>query len=310
MPTSISMGTTRNIRHGLSKLVQNVIPDMLECMSLGEQDGIRNALLILILIITVGTIIGAVIVAVHGYASSCNAYRCGGNPERDHHNAGDRIWILAFFILSLVTTMLMCAFTTTESVWRYYFIAWFVISYAIGLLIDRLLAGSMDPQLSTDVADSPLAVEERVRSHWLMAYAVAGLVLLYCVLVWRAELSPVLRSSMSNTEYDQIIAWMQENDCYYGYSTYETSNAITGYADGAVQVSAVADLGQMDICKWLTDRTWYGPYVPEDTNTAYVIPVSLVDQFAPMLEAHPEMELGLETEHYMVYRSPVNYSWQ
>lgn len=285
MPTSISMGTTRNIRHGLSKLAQNVILDMLECLSLGEQDAVRNVLLIVLLLIAVGTVIGTVVMAIRGNVSQSRVHGCATGSEDGCAVASDRTWILVFFILSLVTTMLMCAFTTTESVWRYYFMIWFVISFAIGLLMDRLSAG-------------------------VAAYGVAGLILLYGGLGWRAELLPILRSPVYNAEYEEIISWMQENDCYYGYSTYETSNAMTGYADGAVQISAVADLGQMDICKWLTDGTWYGPYVPEDTRTAYIVPLSLGEAFAPMREAHEELELALETEHYEVYVSPVNYSWQ
>lgn len=85
---------------------------------------------------------------------------------------------------------------------------------------------------------------------------------------------------------------------------------MTGYCNGVVQISAVSDLGQMDICMWLTDKTWYGPYVAADTPTAYIIPISLEEEFAPMRESHEDIALVLETDNYHVYVSAVNYSWQ
>lgn len=192
-------------------------------------------------------------------------------------------------LVSLVTSMLMAAFTTTDSVWRYYYMIWFVLSYAVALLVGRLMSRG----------------EKR-----LIVIGTEIIVLLYATFIWRAELLPVLQSDNINETYAEVVSWMQENDYYYGYSTYETSNAMTGYCNGEVQISAVADLGQMDICKWLTDRTWYGPYVAEDTPTAYIIPTSRREEFSPMLDRYTDLALSWESDVYLIYTSAHNYTWQ
>lgn len=306
MPTSVSVGTTRNIRHGFFKLLETVIPETLECVGVGEQTAVRNVLLYVLLIATVVSIVWTMADticktrmstrSVKNTVSKTSNSQTSDCIESDLQDCNlqiyaDRAWILAFMIVSLGTSMLMAAFTTTESVWRYYYMIWFVLSYALALLIERFTA-------------------EREGRATALGPVMALIVVVYGLLVWKGELLPTLQTPVYNEDYAQIVSWMEENDYYYGYSTFETSNAMTGYCNGAVQVSAVADLGQMDICKWLTDKTWYGPYVPADTRTAYIIPMSMGDAFAPMRDAHADITLELETENYYVYVSPTNYSWQ
>ena len=176
----------------------------------------------------------------------------------------------------------MGAFTTTDSVWRYYFMVWFVMSYGLTYLLERF-SGS---------------------GRYLCI--AAGLV--FSFLVWDEELLPVLRQETVRTEWTEITDWMQENGYYYGYSTYDTSNAMTGACNGNVQVSAVAELDTLEICKWLTDCTWYVPVVSENTKAAYIIPRNRREEFQVQLDEHADLILVLETESYYVYAAPHNYT--
>lgn len=117
-----------------------------------------------------------------------------------------------------------------------------------------------------------------------------------------------MQRGTGNAEYAQIAQWMQEQDCHYGYSTYDSANAITGACNGAVQVSAVADLGTLEICRWLTDSDWYVPSLPVEMKTAYIVPKSLEERFSSNREAHADITVGLETENYTVYIAEHNYT--
>lgn len=334
-PTAVGVGTTRNIRRGISKLLTTVLPDVWSCLYCENQSILRTILLILLLAAAAGNIVHV----VRGAADKIESEEeeIAGSKFADNHmtNHNGRCrelipgnnWnlnfacIVSFFWMSLLVAMVMGAFTTTASVWRYYFMIYFVISFSAAELLQRLSAGSVrEPEVQNLVREeSALCAEsnDRAESHeagrkfHLCGGLSAGLIcliLIFAVLVWQQDFLPSLLHPAVNEEYDTIIAWMEEHNCRYGYSTYSSSNAMTVYSNGAVQVSAVADVGTLEICKWLTDRTWYVPYLTEDMETAYIIPKSRMEEFECQLSEHSDLQLQLETESYCVYAAPHNYT--
>lgn len=84
---------------------------------------------------------------------------------------------------------------------------------------------------------------------------------------------------------------------------------MTVSVDGRVQISAM-ELTDMKICPWTTDRKWYPPYLSENMNTAYIIRKDKEDDFLETLEKHENIEEMYQTDHYIVYMSDMNYTWQ
>ena len=308
-PTAVGVGTTRNIRRGISKLLTTVLPDVWNCLYCENQSILRTILLILLLAAAAAAAAGNIVHVVRGAA---------GTGDQWNLNSA---YIVSFFGMSLLVAMVMGAFTTTASVWRYYFMIYFVISFSAAEVLQRWSAGSVrEPEIHSIVREEGALCAEasdRAESHeagrkfHLCGGLSAGLIcliLIFAVLVWRQDFLPSLLHPAVNEEYDTIIAWMEERNCRYGYSTYSSSNAMTVYSNGAVQVSAVADVGTLEICKWLTDRTWYVPYLTEDMETAYIIPKSRMEEFECQLSEHSDLQLQLETESYCVYAAPHNYT--
>ena len=329
-PTAVGVGTTRNIRGGISKLLTTVLPDVWNCLYCENQSILRTILLILLL---------GIMGVVAGWYAACAVIRPGGHQtSRDNNlkseSAGDGMnhaCILSFFWMSFLVDMAMGAFTTTDSVWRYYFMIYFVMSFSAAELLQRLSAvgerlSAVDvkgtgirgivSEKSVSCTESDDGIDgndgHETRGGFRLCGVLRGTlvctILIFTVLVWRQDFLPSLLHPAANEEYDTIIAWMEEHDCQYGYSTYDSSNAMTAYCNGAVQVSAVADLGTLEICKWLTDRTWYVPYLTEDMETAYIIPKSRMEEFECQLAEHSDIALQLETENYYVYAAPHNYT--
>lgn len=297
-PTSVGVPVSRNMRNGPEKLRSIVLLDLWNCLEDGQDEGNRRIFLsvfILLTVAAVGCCFVRIIQRIFGErkqkkaaewrkkAVFPNGKNAGiGLGKEESPKERDQERILLFAAISLLTSVLMGAFTTTESVWRYYFMIWFLLSFGVAFVMDHM--------------------REKLRGIGLLA------VLLFGLLVWKQEMFPVLQASPVHTEWQEITDWMQENGYYYGYSTYDTANAMTGACNGTVQISAVSGLDTLEICKWLTDRTWYVPYVSENTKTVYVIPKSREEEFRPQVLQHADIELQFETENYSIYSSPHNYT--
>ena len=273
-PTAVGVPVSRNLRNGVFKLWQVVLPDVGDCVGIGYGSRLRGILLLVLLLLSAVSIAFCLVRSFHGEKRMTKADGKSGKNSAE--------LIFTFFILSLGTAIFMGAFTTTDSVWRYYFMVWFAMSYGLTYLLECF-------------------------SGW-GRYLCILVSLAFSFLVWDEELLPVLRQETVRTEWTEITDWMQENGYYYGYSTYDTSNAMTGACNGNVQVSAVAELDTLEICKWLTDRTWYVPEVSENTKAAYIIPRNRMEEFQVQLDEHADLILVMETESYYVYAAPHNYT--
>lgn len=284
LPTSVGVSTSRNIRHGFSKLCTEVFPDAWECLVTGAENPFRKVLILIFLGLTVGS--------VGTLAFSYGKRKWAKHQEKapvlieETEKGRDRRRVLLFFAVSWLVSVLMGTFTTTDSVWRYYFMSYFLLSYGTVCM----------------------GKEWKKRAGGIIRPAVFALTFLFSVLTWQQEVLPFLRDPAMNEEYEEITAWMQENGIRYGYSTYDSANAMTVSCNGAVQISAVANLGTMEICKWLTDKNWYVPQLPVEMETAYIIPTEKTGEFQSVLEQHDDIKQALQTEQYTVYVSPHNYT--
>ena len=102
---------------------------------------------------------------------------------------------------------------------------------------------------------------------------------------------------------------MIENDYHTAYATFENANTLTVLTNGKVQVSAVASVEKMDICKWMSSTDWYVPNMPFEDKTAYIITKAEAESFAVFLETHKEeVEFAASIGKYSIYTSNYNFS--
>ena len=316
-PTAIGVNTTRNLRRGPEKLLGTVLPDLREALT-GANAGMARNTLLVILVLAAVAVCGAAVWQIAGKMPRRRSFAAlPSDSSKAQETASNRRIVLVFFGISFLLAMVMGAFTTTPSVWRYYYMAYFLISYAAALAMESAAERSKCCRHCQQRGANALAMESAAKrnkgvgaagffagGYWFLA----GAVLLFSLLFWREELYPTMKQESRNTDYEAVTAWMEQNGFFYGYSTFESANAMTVYCDGRVQVSAVADLSRLNINKWLSNRSWYVPQLPEAMKTAYIVPAVLEEQFVPVRAAHPDIREALRTEKYIVYAAERNYS--
>lgn len=98
------------------------------------------------------------------------------------------------------------------------------------------------------------------------AWILFALFLVFSVLNYTHTYIPLMKEGKNGEEQQriQITEWMEAEGYFYGYATFDDANKFTMQADGAVQVSALDDIVKLTPCKWVSDVTWYTPYVSED----------------------------------------------
>ncbi len=193
--------------------------------------------------------------------------------------------VIAYLWCDLLLTIVMLSVTQTDVAERYFFMSYFVLTFSIVYLFEK--AGSKNKVITN------------IGIGCILLYACMNLVIFYV---------PILKSSTAVPENDAIIDYMVDNGYYYGYADYMDANRLTVYADGEVQISAV-HIEDLSIWRWTTDTNWYRPYLQEDMKTAYVIQKQNAGNFSKVLEVHPDIKEGYETERYIIYVSDKNYTY-
>lgn len=105
----------------------------------------------------------------------------------------------------------------------------------------------------------------------------------------------------------QITEWMEGEDYFYGYATFDDANKFTMQADGRVQVAPLDDIVELLPCKWTSDATWYPPYVDKDEKVVFIFKKIRLGEFQAVLDKYPDIKPEFETENYMIFSSPRNY---
>jgi hypothetical protein len=112
---AIVMGTSRNIRGGLRKLITEAWPSFLQCINITGTTGSHNIFLIIILVISLA------VMAVYLIAN------------RKVNRA--QLLTLGFFWMSLIVVFLSNSFTTTAVSARYYFSIFFIVAYSFACML-------------------------------------------------------------------------------------------------------------------------------------------------------------------------------
>ena len=115
-------------------------------------------------------------------------------------------------------------------------------------------------------------------------------------------------SCESYPELTQIVSCIEDHNCQFCYSSFNNANNLTVISNGKVQGAAIADFSKLNINKWLTSTDWYCPNADYNAPTAYLMPKYADYSFDKMCSMHNDISIILETDNYILYYSPHNYS--
>lgn len=276
-PYSVPVDTSRNIRHALDKFIDSVLPAIKDCLNLTSDNSAVTVFNYIFVIITIASLVIIIFMTLKILKNE---------KSEDEHitidNSSLEAFCIVFFFISVIVTIIMCTFTTTEVAPRYFFMYYLLGGFAIAYIFTHI--------------------------NNIGKYIFPVLIVIYSVLIVTSYYIPVLSSDTNDGEIEQIVSYMQEHNCYYGYSSFSSAATLSVRSNDRIQIAALDDFELMNISKWQTDTNWYVPNLPTNMPTAYIIHRSWSDDFIPTLESHSDIILIGETENYIIYYSDTNYS--
>lgn len=198
--------------------------------------------------------------------------------------SGDE-WGYLVLCFSPVVSGLMVAFTTVESTERYYFLLVYVLAAAVILGIRRW------------------------KNHVMIKVSV-GAVIVLAIINFYVVYIPILKSPEPplSEEYE-VCKYLEENEYYQAYATFENANSMTAISNGKVRVFAVASVERMDVCKWMTSTHWYVPNVPFEASTAYIVTETEKGDFEEFYRQHQgKLQFDRQIGKFLIYISDYNFS--
>lgn len=267
LPISVNVGFSRNIRNGFYKLWEVVIPDMKSI--LGFQNlGPFGCICLGMLFLN------AICILLYTLFKICKKKKT--KPIE---------WVYLVVCVSPVMTMVMVAFTTVESTGRYYFMFLVMLSMAAVMLLAR-----QERHLILAKVMCWGAVGYLMISNFLNLYV------------------PMIKSKEPpENDFGAVVEFLEENEYLSGYATFENANTMTLLSNGKVKVSPVASVEKMDICKWLSSKSWYPPEVPRNQITAYIVTESQIPEFEVFLQGK-KIKKAQQVGKFYIYVSDYNYA--
>lgn len=268
-PFVVSMGVSKSIRAIPARLVNEVIPSIVEVFGLLDWHEEMWLLYVLLIIFIAISIIMAVYVIFH----------------LDHKN-GLHI-LLAFLWAAPLLAIFMETVTTVGVSYRYPFILVIMVAISITLLFDKFW----------------------IEGKKAASYTIFTVFIIFSSMNFIYTYLPLVTESKNEGELQriQITEWMEAEGYFYGYATFNDANKFTMQADGRVQVSPIDDIVELTPCKWASDETWYPPYVSSNEKVIFIIKKLRVDEFKKTLAIYQNIKQEFETEEYVIFSSQKNY---
>jgi hypothetical protein len=205
------------------------------------------------------------------------------HEESAQNNKGNMEQLLLYFTLSLVFTAFVLCVTTAAAFSYYLFIAIFLIAGTLGTLVSRLEQNS------------------RYLCCTLLVF-----MLIYAGLNIKYTYAPALERTGSQTAYQEVVTYLENEGISYGYSQFWSANHITLLSEGKITMGNVYDMGDLKMYWWLTNIEWYVPTLPEDMKTAYVVTYEEQDAFLSGVGDRATMAEGFTNDEFIVYISDKN----
>lgn len=268
-PYSIEQDISRNVRKGLDKLFNTVLPDLAECLGFIHSHSPEELLIFVLLIASIVSLILCIIQVL---------------VKRDAEHA---VWSCLALWIAPVMAMFAVAFTTMDSSPRYYFVLLYALSFGTIYLI----------KLS------------QKRSRILQAIGYAVVLILFILQTKSVYFPIMQSDEPPMTDAYKVGSWLEDNGYELAYANFSNANTITVLTGGTVRVGAVASVGRMDFCKWLNSTDWYVPNVPYESPTAYIVTKYEFDEFGDFYEKHQDdLHFATVIGMYNIYVSDYNFS--
>lgn len=252
---SYDQSPSRNIRHSIEKLITDVFPDIAETM---ELSGFVLGLLWIFLILSIAGYLLLILKLIKNIIS-----------ENDCTGVENNMWAVVPIIFSLVVPILSAMFTTSESTGRYYIAQMFIIGAGYAVFVRLLKAKLADNNGMYNFLITIIALP-------VIIYGINSVSFYYENLV--------ANDQTDVSKNMQIINWLKENDCFYGYADFLKANEITVVSNDTVRIRALDSMTELNGCKWLTDTRWYPPTKSTEGLTAYILLPDEIEEFQTFLD--------------------------
>lgn len=266
---SVGQSISRNIRKGIPKFFESVLPDIGKCLGFERAGALAKVVLGLGIVLLVAELFWLLWKIL----------------KKAQITAED--WAILFMIASPCMTAVFAAFTTVESSERYYFILLFAIPFVLLKWAAKLIK----------------------KCPWISGVT-ACLTILVLIHNFQTIYMPILKSNdpQGDPRYE-VVSFLEENQYDTAYASFESANTMTVLSGGAVQVSPVASVEKMDICKWMSSTEWYVPNVPFEKKTAYIVTEAESGDFEKFLADHSgDVYFAKQIDKYLIYFSDYNFS--
>lgn len=266
---SVGQSLSRNIRKGVHKFITVVLPDAIRCIGFEDASVLEKVFLLF----------GVGLLAAEVFCIARKGF------QKKDISAED--WGMLYLVVSPCMTAVFIAFTTIESSERYYFVFLFAIAFAV---VKRLRESIKDCK------------KVRITANCLITA-------IFIIRIQTIYLPIIVSGDTVSTPEHEVVEYLAESHYYTAYSTFENANTMTVLSDGNVQVSPVASVEKMNICKWLSSTDWYVPNVPSEAKTAYIVTEAEKDSFDKFLEMHAgDVYFVKQIDKYLIYFSDYNFS--
>ncbi len=252
---SYDQSPSRNIRYSIEKLITDVFPDIAETM---ELSGFVLGLLWIFLILSIAGYLLLILKLIKNIIS-----------EHDCTGVENNMWAVVPIIFSLVVPILSAMFTTSESTGRYYIAQMFIIGAGYAVFVRLLKAKLADNNGMYNFLITIIALP-------VIIYGIDSVSFYYENLV--------ANDQTDVSKNMQIINWLKENDCFYGYADFLKANEITVVSNDTVRIRALDSMTELNGCKWLTDTRWYPPTKSTEGLTAYILLPDEIEEFQTFLD--------------------------
>jgi hypothetical protein len=205
------------------------------------------------------------------------------NDEKKQQDNGNISQLLLYFTLSVAFTTFVLGVTTAAPYSYYFFVIIFLFAGSLGTLVSHL--------------------EQRRMDLWC---ALLVLLLVYAGTNIKYTYAPALEKTGSQTAYQEVITYMENEGISYGYSQFWNANRITLLSEGKITMGNVYDMGKLEMYWWLTNTQWYVPTLPEDMETAYVVTYDEQESFLAGVNDKVKMVEGFANDRFVVYLSDRN----
>ncbi len=295
--------TSRNLRHGTEKLINEVLPDV---VSLYTEDKYSSYCILVLAVLSAAGFILLLLKKVFKEDKNKSVVDTSDdNKNADNVTDNNRKTInsnipemnirhrsLLAIPAAFIFIVLAFAYTTIESASRYYIVSIFVIGVGVALIWDNYYL-------------------PRRLMHIIRAVIVVAALIVTFTTDINVYTLMIKADNTAESSEQKVIDYVLQNGCEAGYSTFDYSNILSVYGNGDIIIASINSFGDMDGTKWLSDESFYGDYVGTDMTTAYIATKEHIEEMENFIENNNLTEddyLYKKIGYYYVYILNRNYT--